>query len=766
MSLKQVLLRPSIFKSGLTGIILFGLLAFCMSPLAADKDDDLLLDDPPAAAKDGDDLLLDDPPATDKSGDDLLLDVPPAANNDGDDLLLDASPSANKDGDDLLSDVPSATDEDGDDLLLDVPSVQRKTSKGDDLLLDGDEPLDSAPTEKSAVQNSDERKADAPPPKNNASDEILDLILGGGVVDHGAMHKGAINHGIGKNKKTSSQDDPQAMALKAHAALFIENRYPSAKTCAPCHAKHFHEWSVSPHAYAQLSPVFNAMQQTINAVVNGTNGDFCIRCHNPVGINLGESPHITNAERHSTSREGITCIVCHRVNKPYGKISGRLAIVEGDIFQPVYGPSGNEGLQRVLDNREKYKVVTDPNERGRRIHKRAEKFFQLTKPGFCGQCHDVNLYNGFRLEEAFSDYKHSPSAKDGVTCQDCHMGKVPGINAGYEQGPAAVIGGIPTKPRKLTNHMIAGPDYSVIHPALFPHNPKAAEMASLQDWLLFDYKAGWGTDAFEDNVPEDYKFPPRWASIDDRYDAREILKQQFKLLQEYRNQGTAVLQAGYQLGEIITQRSGPGGVKFKVEVRNGTRGHNVPTGFIGERPVFLQVTVTDSTGKMVFESGDLDPNGDIRDYHSRYVHNGEVPQDDQLFNLQSRFLTTMLRGGEREQVLAINYSPDPLAYIRPSTSSTILTGRPAGARIHRVSILPEESRWAVYQVDKKQLQDTTPPYKVNVKLIAAMIPINLIDAIKGVGFDYGMSPRAVADNVVAGHRILWERDVVLQTDNQ
>ena len=73
-----------------------------------------------------------------------------------------------------------------------------------------------------------------------------------------------------------------------HAALFAEQRFPSATTCASCHGDIYREWSVSPHAYAQLSPVFNAMQAKIGKLTNGTNGDFCIRCHTPVGMNLGE----------------------------------------------------------------------------------------------------------------------------------------------------------------------------------------------------------------------------------------------------------------------------------------------------------------------------------------------------------------------------------------------------------------------------------------------------------------------------------------------
>ena len=71
-----------------------------------------------------------------------------------------------------------------------------------------------------------------------------------------------------------------------HEVLFSENRFPSATLCADCHPDHYREWSVSAHAYAQMSPVFNAMHGTVLKLTNGTNGDFCIRCHTPVGMNL------------------------------------------------------------------------------------------------------------------------------------------------------------------------------------------------------------------------------------------------------------------------------------------------------------------------------------------------------------------------------------------------------------------------------------------------------------------------------------------------
>ncbi len=45
-----------------------------------------------------------------------------------------------------------------------------------------------------------------------------------------------------------------------------------------------------------------------------------------------------------------------------------------------------------------------------------------------------------------------------------------------------------------------------------------------------------------------------------------------------------------------------------------------------------------------------------------------------------------------------------------------------------------------------------------------MIPVNLVDDIKSVGFDYGLSAREVAKRVVAGQQVLWECNVVLDKE--
>lgn len=540
-----------------------------------------------------------------------------------------------------------------------------------------------------------------------------------------------------------------------HAALLAREAFPSASECRACHEEHYREWAASPHAYAQLSPVFNAMHGKLLAENSGTLGDFCIRCHTPVGMELGEPLYGPNALRDPVSLEGVTCIACHRVDESFGKNSGRNPLVRGELFEPVYGPTGGAELERVLASQDEYgRLVTEPGGRGRRVHGEARRHDTISSPGFCGRCHDVTLVNGFRLEEAFSEYKASPAARRGETCQDCHMGTEPGVASGYRTAPAAVVGGVPTRPRKRTDHTFVGPDYSVVHPGLFPHDPAAKELATLEQWTAFDWEAGWGTDAFEDGVTDEQGFPERWRAADDRYEARALVERQRERLREVDAARLVLLRNGYRLGEVRARRAADGALALEVDVESGTDGHNVPTGFIAERPVFLRVTIEDAQGRALYRSGDLDPNGDLRDLHSRYVRNGELPLDRELFSLQSKFIVRLLRGGEREQILAVNQSVDPLPYVRPETFSSILTGRPGGARIHKLSIEPRGRRTARYGVAADEV--TGPgPWRARVELVAGMVPVNLVDAIQDVGFDYGLSPAEVARRIVAGHQVLW-----------
>ena len=149
----------------------------------------------------------------------------------------------------------------------------------------------------------------------------------------------------------------QAAGEQEHADVFSESSYPSASVCAGCHEQIYDEWRSSSHAYASISPMFHKFEQAINTLAP-TIGSFCVRCHATVGTQLGEARELPLWERSQVAREGITCITCHRVDESYLKVNGERSIIPGDIFQPVYGPLGGDGVAEVVENSATYRVAT------------------------------------------------------------------------------------------------------------------------------------------------------------------------------------------------------------------------------------------------------------------------------------------------------------------------------------------------------------------------------------------------------------------------
>ena len=120
-----------------------------------------------------------------------------------------------------------------------------------------------------------------------------------------------------------------------HAAVYAETNYPSAIECASCHPKVFWEWAVSNHAYSSISPMFHKFEQALNVFASGTIGTFCVRCHQQVATQMGEPREKALWERSDISREGVTCITCHRVSAEFGKVNGERHIDPATRRAPV-----------------------------------------------------------------------------------------------------------------------------------------------------------------------------------------------------------------------------------------------------------------------------------------------------------------------------------------------------------------------------------------------------------------------------------------------
>ena len=480
--------------------------------------------------------------------------------------------------------------------------------------------------------------------------------------------------------------------------------YPTAAQCGECHKQIYEEWSSSQHAYASISPMFHKFEQKFQEMTQGTVGTFCVRCHQQVGTQLGEPRDTPLWARSAISREGVSCITCHRVKEAYNKVNGERRVEPGKIYEPVYGSGEKSVIKDVIANKDTYSVKTSTDGRGNDIHEGMITNDQITKSEFCVSCHQVAVNLGIKLEIVWDQYRDSPARKAGVSCQDCHMGKVPGQPKGYATAPSAVVGGKEINPgRKHASHRFVGPGYSIAHPGIFPHNTKA-QAFSVKDWLQFDWRSGWGTTAFEDKVADGkikVAFPKRWADPLDREDARQIIEENLAKLDERDKLRKQVMENSSDVKGPYIQGAPQVGkaLAFSYKIKNTNTGHNLPSGSLGAQPqLWVNVALVDPDGKNVWESGYVDSNGDMANLHSLDVAAGRIKTDQQLVHFQTMFLTTNVKGTDREMYLPVNVDIDPLPHLRPPQIPTSVLNHPPLVRMENRSLTPLGEKLVTYQV--------------------------------------------------------------------
>lgn len=496
-----------------------------------------------------------------------------------------------------------------------------------------------------------------------------------------------------------------------HRALYERDPFPSATQCAGCHPKVFWEWAASNHAYASISPMFHKFEQAINDFASGTIGTFCVRCHQQIGTQLDEPREMPLWERSAVAREGVTCITCHRVNTQFSKVNGERSVLPGDIHQPVYNSGAGKEIGKVIADAAAYGVALAPDQPGTPIHMPAIKFDQISKSEFCISCHQVAVHPGIKLEVVWEQYRASPAAEEGITCQECHMGKVPGEAQGYATGPIAIVNGqiIGDPNQRHSNHLFYGPGYPIAHPGLFPFNPRALRW-SIQDWLKFDYRSKWGDPKWEDRIASGAEaapaFPPEWQKRADREVASYVISLNNKLLEDKRQSRIQVMENAMHIdgpffdSPLKTRRS----LSLRYKITNIDKGHNLPSGSLGAQPeLWFNVALINPEGKRVWESGYVDEHGDMADIHSLGVAKGTTPYDHQLFNLQTKFLTTNLKGTDREMYLPINFDGDQLPHIRPPGVPTTVLNHPPTIRMEGRSLPPLGSRTIRYKIPAEAL---------------------------------------------------------------
>ncbi len=527
------------------------------------------------------------------------------------------------------------------------------------------------------------------------------------------------------------EDDPNAKAL-------ADQLYPSARVCGECHPNQYRQWSLSSHAYANLSPMFNKFEQKINDLASGTINSFCVRCHASVGTALGERRDIAWWDRSGAANEGITCVTCHRVGNGYGKTTAARRITPGSIHEAVFGPFDTQGGLKAISKARDLQLLVSPDQSDKpdepdgtkwiRIHQASVQSDFLAQSEFCATCHQVQVHPGIKLETVWEEYRASPAAKEGITCQKCHMSTNPGFDTGFAKGWAARVNGQTVREdRPLTDHTFVGPGYPISHPGLFPFRMEESPFTP-QQWLRFDYRDEWGSDAFESKAaaaPGSYSFPSEWQSSDDRKKAWRIIQENLERWNERRDMRIKLLETASHIdGPFFKGRPEVGKTfSFEYKVRNRNKGHNLPSGSLGAQPeLWLNVALIDPDGKRIWESGYVDSWGDVADFQSEDVQKGLIAHDDQLVSMQAKFITTNVKGTDREMYLPINLDFDQLPFIRPGGTPVALLNHPPFARMEKRSIPPLGTRAAKYKVPGDALKKPGT-YRLAVRLRARTEPI-------------------------------------------
>jgi hypothetical protein len=143
-------------------------------------------------------------------------------------------------------------------------------------------------------------------------------------------------------------------------------QHAGAETCRECHTEIYNQWaSNSSHAVATSRETFHGFREMFNenlVLSKVMDESMCYACHGPKEVN-----------------EGVNCETCH-----------------GPVIQ---------GVSIEETHQKKYRPRRD-------LMKGAE---------VCAPCHTQKTMAGDEIFTVFSEWKRSEAAREGLTCQDCHM---------------------------------------------------------------------------------------------------------------------------------------------------------------------------------------------------------------------------------------------------------------------------------------------------------------------------------------------------------
>jgi Tfp pilus assembly protein PilF len=223
--------------------------------------------------------------------------------------------------------------------------------------------------------------------------------------------------------------------LKVDGDDFVQpGAFPDAAYCAHCHQEAYSQWRQALHSNAFRTPFYRA---SVNILINTKGIEFarhCDSCHNPIAVMAGGLTEDSKVDR-KMDQDGLTCATCHSIQK-LQSIKGNGGFVMG-IPSVMVDEKGNR-----IPGEVPYQEILDHTDR----HSQAVMQSFYRTPEFCGACHKANLpaplndYKFIRAFTAYDEWQNSKFSKrnpltfysgDFTTCQNCHMKRAANVLPDY-----------------------------------------------------------------------------------------------------------------------------------------------------------------------------------------------------------------------------------------------------------------------------------------------------------------------------------------------
>ncbi len=273
--------------------------------------------------------------------------------------------------------------------------------------------------------------APAPADKNDPTYSHAAGIIGPTTPFHDSV-AARYNYAFGKDAPFLPSN-----ATDTNGQFLSPKSFPTAEYCGHCHKEAYNQWRQTAHSNSFRAPWY---LKNVNLLIDEKGVQYsrhCEGCHNPVALLSGDLTQGMPKKR-PFEDEGVTCSTCHSIVSTDATgtgswVMGTPAVLVDENGAPIARPVTDAEILAHLDRHSK--AVMRP------LYQAAE---------FCGACHKAALPRSlvdYKWLRAFSLYdewqaasftKESPLPfyrKDAVsTCQTCHMIREPLPAAGVDPG--------------------------------------------------------------------------------------------------------------------------------------------------------------------------------------------------------------------------------------------------------------------------------------------------------------------------------------------